>query len=137
MRSGTARASMRTSGAIGASGMQIVGHIHIHRLNALSVPVHWRFRFLVAPPSSGELLICAKDLFVEAMDRKGPSHTGVRARPGQVKQSGTTSEFGPIRSAASCRAERFLSGGRRRPGTCQICAKELFIAAIGHYKLVR
>src|SRR5262249_33327047 len=78
---------------------------------------------LVALPTSRDLFICAKDLFVEAMDRKGPSHTGIRARPGQVKQSGTTSKFGPIRSAASCRAERFLSGGRRRPGTCQIVPK--------------
>src|SRR5262249_52471965 len=39
---------------------------------------------------------------------------------GQVKQSGTTSEFGPIRSAASCRVEHFSSGVVRRLGTCQI-----------------
>jgi hypothetical protein len=43
--------------------------------------------------------------------------------PGQVKQSGTTSEFGSIRSAASCRAERLLSGGRRRPRTCSFTPK--------------
>ena len=29
---------------------------------------------LVALPTSWDLLPCAKDLFVEAMDRKGPSH---------------------------------------------------------------
>src|SRR5215472_15965289 len=45
-----------------------------------------------------------------------PSHCW----PGQVKQSGTTSEFGPIRSAASCRVEHFSSGVVRRLGTCQI-----------------
>ena len=31
---------------------------------------------LVAWPRSGDLFIYAKDLLVEAMDRKGPSHTG-------------------------------------------------------------
>src|SRR5215831_16758447 len=48
--------------------------------------------------------------------KKAPTING----PGQVKQSGTTSEFGPIRSAASCRAEHFSSGVVRRLGTCQI-----------------
>ena len=33
---------------------------------ALSIPIHWRFRFLVASPPVPDLLLCAKHLFVAA-----------------------------------------------------------------------
>ena len=61
----------------------------------------------MASSPSGDLLISAKDLLVAAVDGKGPDHTGIRARPGQVKQSGSTLIFGPSYSA-SRRAEHFL-----------------------------
>ena len=55
------------------------------------------FRFLVASPPVEDLLLCAKELFVAAMDGKGPSRVD---GPGQVKQSGSKVEFGPFRSAS-------------------------------------
>ena len=67
--------------------------------------------------ASRDLFIRAKDLFIAAVDGKGPDHTGIRAGRGKLSV-----EFGPIRSARQ-RTERFLSGGRRRPKTCQIAPK--------------
>ena len=59
--SSNGRSSLRTKQLAKSIGID-KGIVH-----ALSVPVHWGFRFLVAPPRSGELLICAKHLFVAAM----------------------------------------------------------------------
>ena len=58
-----------------------------------------------AAATFGDLFICAKNLFVEAMDAKKPRPFD---GPGQVKAERVSDQFGPSRSAFTGRAEPFL-----------------------------
>src|SRR5262249_28905013 len=91
-------------------------------------PLPGLITLLVALASVRDLLFCAKDLFVAANDGKGPDHTGIRARPGQVNRAGLSDLFGPSRSVLTGWAEHFLVA---LPPSWDlfICAKDLFVEA--------
>jgi len=71
------------------------------------------------------LFICAKDLFVAAMDGKGPSHLTGR---GKLSRAGLSDQFGPPHSAFTGRAERSLVA-LPTFGDLLIYAKDLFFDA--------
>ena len=89
---------------------------------ALSLPNLRAEHPLVASPTSRRLAHLRQIFVRRCHGRKRPRPHGDTCWPGQVKQSGSKVEFGPIRSARQ-RTERFLSGGPRRPKTCQIAPK--------------
>ena len=62
-------------------------------------------RMTIAVPRSQDLLLCAKDLFVAAMDGKGPSHLTGR---GKLSRAELSDQFGPSHSAFTGRAKHFL-----------------------------
>ena len=79
--------------------------------------LHTRIRAQTLPlPTSGDLFICAKHLFVAAKEET-PATRGYVAGRGKLKQSGSKVEFGPIRSARHW-AEHLLSGVVAETGTC-------------------
>jgi hypothetical protein len=95
---------------------------------ALAQPVHWRFRFLVALPTSGDLFICAKDLFIAAIDGKRPQPLTA----GASWQSGTKRRVQPFplctNCGETCRAERPLVA-RPTSWVLFISAKNLLVEA--------
>jgi hypothetical protein len=54
-------------------------------------------RFLVAAPLSGDLLLCAKDLFVGA--KKAPATRGYVPSRGKLSRAELSDLFGSVRSA--------------------------------------
>jgi hypothetical protein len=84
--------------------------------------LHTRIRAQTLPlPTSGDLFICAKHLFVAAKEET-PATRGYVAGRGKLKQSGSKVEFGPIRSARHW-AEHLLSGVVAETGTCSSLPK--------------
>jgi hypothetical protein len=51
------------------------------------MPVHWRFRFLVALPPVLDLLLCAKDLFVAARTMGCSHHETSATSSGSVSSA--------------------------------------------------
>src|SRR5262249_31429130 len=66
--------------------------------------------------------------FGEAMDGKGPGHTGIRAGRGKLSRAGVSDQFGSSRSAFTGRAEHPLVAGHTS-WVPFICAKNLFVEA--------
>jgi len=85
---------------------------------------------------SGDLFICARDLFVAARTQKGPGHTGIRAQPGQVKQSGTEWSVRPYPPCTHWLGRTLLSRVVAVRGLVRLCQR-VVRRCIGHYKLVR
>src|SRR5215472_16783217 len=86
--------------------------------------------------ASRDLFISAKDLFVEAMERKRPRPHGDTCWPGQVKAERVKCTIRPFPLCKTL--GRTLPKWRSLPSEdLSDYTKELFIAAIGHYKLVR
>src|SRR5262249_35611564 len=84
---------------------------------------HCKCRSFVAVPRSPDLLLCAKDLFIAAMDGKSPDHTGIRAAGrGKLKQSRLR---GRVRPFPLCKPQgrTLLKWRRRRPATCSSAPK--------------
>src|SRR5262249_42002961 len=91
-------------------------------------------RLYFALPRLPDLSDSAKDLFVAAMDGKGPDHY----KPGQVKQSGIGgySALPALHQLRrDCRAERFLVA-LTPAGDLFISAKDLFVEANGPHSAI-
>src|SRR5262249_26094072 len=71
--------------------------------------------------ASRDMFICGKDLFVAAMDGKGPSQAGSGASRGKSRQSGSKVRTFPL--CREHRAEHFLSGVVAETGTCSSLPK--------------
>ena len=92
----------------------------------------WRFRCLVASPLVQDLLLCAKHLFVAARTVQHKAAViAWRARPGRLQL--TMLAYGPSQRPLDARSfadPRFLVSSRLVRDLL-LCAKHLFVAAIG------
>src|SRR6516164_9693912 len=90
-RWGVAGRSQEIVGEIRVANRQFGAEVH-HRTSTHSK--RWAEPFSVALPPSGDLFICAKDLFIAATDEKAPAIDGRGKLAERIEV-----EFGPFRPA--------------------------------------